>query len=234
MRGPVADSRRPAAAHAPAPRAPRRGSPPHRGASARSSCATGSAEVASRSSSITPPCALAGSTSIDWQPGAALAQRADSCAAAAASRAAAPGVSIRMQRSGSASMRAGQLLVRDHGLDAHAEHAAEAAQLLVRAESLIIGGDHHQVGRVLLEHIARRELRERRGLAGTRQARSAPARRARCNGGATGTWILRASIAYGMRCSLVAGEHRRQVTDDLQRQRALHALSWPGRPVRVP
>ena len=57
--------------------------------------------------------------------------------------------------------------------------------MLVRTDALVIGRDDHEIGRVLLEHIARRQLRECRGLAGSPAARSAPARR--CAAAAAGT-----------------------------------------------
>ena len=79
-------------------------------------------------------------------------------------------------------------------LDARAEHAAEAAQLLVRAEALIVGGNQHQIGRILLEHVARRELGRASWSCPTPAARSAPARRCARIGGAH-TWMRRASSA---------------------------------------
>ena len=91
-------------------------------------------------------------------------------------------------------MRATSSSLSSHGLHAHSEHPAETAQLLVRAEALIVGGDQHQIGGIVLEHIARRELSERRWSCrepGGPISASAPLR---CTGGAH-TWMRRASIA---------------------------------------
>ena len=186
----------------------------------------------STASSTTPPCALAGSTSIACSVVAALAQRAilrrRGQVAACRSRA------YRSISSGPAAPRRvpPAPCVRSPSPPAHRAAGRDCAA--VRAN-----------------RGARRRLRSAADWPRPARARSAPrastsvvvlpppggpisaARHCARIGGAH-TWMRRASIAYRRALQLLAADAGRQLADDLQRQRRDPVPGWPDPPAPAP
>ena len=109
-----------------------------------------------------------------------------------------------------------QLVHSGHRFDAYAEYTAEAAQLLVGAQPLVVGGEQQQIGRILLEYIARCQLGKCRGLAGT--GRTNERQRAAALHGRRAHLDASRQQRVGHALQLFVVERCRQLGDDLQRE----------------